>query len=74
MFLRIGKRNKVKVAKLYLDEQELRCVEEIKYLGVYIKSGNYFKCSYVHCKLKFYRSFNAIYQKSKSASSERLYV
>ena len=57
-----------------LDGQELHFVDEIKYLGVYILNGSFFKCSFVQCKLKFYRCFNSIYSKSKSSSSELICV
>ena len=70
MFMRIGLRFRTLTASLYLNGQALHKADEIKYLGVYIKAGNFFRCSYSNCKLKFYRSFNAIYQRSISADSE----
>lgn len=72
--LRIGKRFNKAVKSLLLDGQELFFVNEIKYLGVYIKGDVYFRCSYVQNKLKFYRCFNSIYSKCKSASSELICV
>jgi len=74
MFLRIGLRFRISTACLYLDGQALAKTDEIKYLGVYIKAGKFFRCSYSHCKLKFYRSFNAIFQRSTSAASEMVSV
>ena len=70
MVLRIGPRFKNTCQPLTLDGQQLKYVDEIKYLGVHIMCASAFKCSYAQCKLKFYRCFNAMYAKSKSASSE----
>ena len=70
MFMRIGLRFRMPTANLYLDGQALCKVAEIRYLGVYIKAGKLFRCSYSNCKLKFYRCFNAIYHRSISAASE----
>ena len=70
MALRIGKRFKISCKKLLLDGKELNYVDEIKYLGIIIQAGSAFRCVYSQCKLKFYRSFNTIYSRSKSASSE----
>ena len=70
MVLRIGIRFKRKCEVLKLDGQNLDYVSEFKYLGVFVQSGNYFTCSLNHTKLKFYRCFNSIYSKAKSASSE----
>ena len=74
MALRIGKRCNVACRNLCLSGQELPYVKEIKYLGVYIKSGLNLKCSYIHCKLRFYRCFNAVYCKAKAAASELICV
>ena len=70
MVLRIGSRFKRKCELLILDGQNLDYVSEFKYLRVFVQSGNYFTCSLNHTKLKFYRCFNSIYNKAKSASSE----
>jgi len=74
MVLRIGNRFNKAVSSLVLDGQELCRVDEIKYLGVYIKSGLHFRCSHAQIKLKFYRCFNSIYSKCQSASSELICV
>ena len=70
VLLRIGQRFKVPCAPLILDNQTIRVVEECKYLGIYICCGKNFFCHYDHVKFKFCRSFNSLYAKSKSASSE----
>ena len=41
-----------------------------KYLGVYIVASKCFSCSVKHVRMKFYRTFNSIYYRSKGASSE----
>ncbi|MEZ4977665.1 MAG: reverse transcriptase family protein [Chitinophagales bacterium] len=69
-FIRIGAKWKVICNNLYLNNQVLSKVEEIKYLGVYIKQGSSFKCSNVNTRIKFYRSFNAVYSKCKSDCPE----
>jgi len=38
--------------------------------SVFIQLLQSFKCSYDHFKLKFYRTFNALYSRSKASSSE----
>ena len=48
----------------------LEYVQSIQYLGAYIETAQQFKCTYDHVKLKWYRTFNAIYSKSKAAKSE----
>jgi len=68
--MRIGNRHKFTCANLSLGGQYLDYVSSIKYLGVYIVTGKVFSCNYDHVKLKFYRTFNAIYTKSKASCSE----
>ena len=70
MVLRVGQRYKSKCTDLYLSGQPLSYVAVIKYLGISIESGPKFRCSYANVVMKFYRSFNSLYSKCKSASSE----
>lgn len=72
--LRIGPRFKAICASLQLSGRCLMYVDRIKYLGIVIVSGKAFVCSYDHLKLKFYRCFNALYSKAKSADSELVTV
>ena len=72
--LRIGKRYDVKCSILTLADQNIPFVEEVKYLGIYIKSGSVFNRSLCEAKVKFYRCFNALYSKAVSASSELILV
>ena len=67
---RIGSRYKRNCSNLLLDGKVLQFVPEIKYLGVFVQSGSYLRCSFNHTKIQFYRSFNAIFTKAKSGSSE----
>lgn len=70
MALRVGLRFRSHCVPLMVAGQQLQWVSECKYLGIYILAGSTFKCSYIHTKHKFYRCFNALYSKSKFASSE----
>ena len=72
--MRVGKRYKKACEYLKLDNEILQYVNEIKYLGVTIKSSTKFVVNFDIFKRKFYRSFNAIYSKSKSNNSELVSV
>jgi hypothetical protein len=74
VLIRIGPRFNSLCAPLMLDSQPLIMVNECKYLGAHILAGKYFKCSYSHIKMKFYRLFNSIYSKSCSAAAESVTV
>jgi len=71
---RVGPRYDCVCADLILCNKPLAYVSSVKYLGVNITSGNIFKCSYDHLKLKFYRAFNALFCRSRSARSELVSV
>jgi len=43
-------------------------------LGIVQTSFRYFKCSFDHVKLKFYRCFNIVFYRSKNAGSELVSV
>ena len=49
---------------------ELKFVNNIKYLDIYVCAGKHFKCLIKHMKLNFFRSFNCIIYHSKFAMSE----
>jgi hypothetical protein len=72
--IRIGSRFRNVRAVFVINGKELIYVKELKYLGVFITAGRKFKLSYSQSKFKFYRCFNAIYSKSKCASSELVTV
>ena len=74
MVMRVGKRYACWCAPLVLDGTTLSYVQEIRYLGVVLKSGRYFRTSISEIKLKFYKNFNSIYNRSKSAHSELICV
>jgi len=70
VLLRIGPRFKYECCNLYLDGSVLSFVKEVKYLGVVVKSGSQLNFGIDSIKSKFYRTFNAVFNKSKSAASE----
>ena len=72
--MRVSKRFSVQCAPFILSGGELKCVSELKYLGVYLVATKCFKTSVNHLKVKFYRVFNCIYRRSKAANSEMVSV
>jgi len=72
--MRVGTRFNVKCAPLILSGCELQFAQSIKYLGICVTAAKYFKCTFEHAKLKFFRTFNAIYSKAKGAQSELVSV
>jgi len=72
--MRIVARFDAEFVPLTLSGSELQFVFSIKYLGICITAGKYFKCSMNNVKMKFYRVFNAIYSKCKGVNSELVTV
>ena len=72
--MRIGKGFNDRCAALVIDNNEIRYVNELKYLGVHVIAAQCLKFSVEHVKLKFYRTFNCIYAKSSAANSEMVTV
>ena len=70
MVMRIVERFNVKYASLTLDDCELQFVTSLKYLGVHILASKHFSCYTKNVQMKFYRTFNSIYYKSRGADSE----
>jgi len=68
--MQIGERYKEKCEPLLLAGYELQFVQSLKYLGVQFLASKKLKCSVDNARLEFYRSFNAIYFRSKGAQSE----
>jgi hypothetical protein len=68
--MRIGKRFKMKCSELLLSGKVINYVDKMKYLGIVFNAGKRISCSIDHLKLSFYRAFNALYYRSKSANSE----
>ena len=64
--LRIGKRYAFNCAKLYVNGIVLSFTNEIKYLGVFIKSGTIFKFNTDVNKSKCYRIMNSILSKCRN--------
>jgi exonuclease III len=72
--LRIGPRFKRSCSTLALGDSHIEFVNDIKYLGIIIKTARVFSCSFGHVKLKFYRAFNLLYARSKAAQCELVAV
>ena len=58
--MRIGNRWQSPCSPMVVNGQNLSWVDEIKYLGVYIKSGKSFACNWQAARSSFYRSINSI--------------
>ncbi len=58
--LRVGRRFAVTCCKIVIDEHEIDWVSELRYLGVFLKSGHILKCNLEHGKKKFYGCLNSI--------------
>ena len=61
--MRIGKRFKMKCTNIKTIDGNIPWLNEIKYLGIKIKSGFKFKASFNDTKSKFYIAFNSLYSK-----------
>ena len=60
--MRFWQRFNIQCANLITDSgDELKWVEECRYLGVYLLSARQFKCIWHNAKFAFYRAFNAIF-------------
>jgi hypothetical protein len=71
--MRIGLRYNASCAQIVtLSGDILPWLEEIRYLGVYVVSHRYFRCSLDHAKRSFYRSANAIFGKIGRIASEEV--
>ena len=63
--MRIGKRYKQQCASLIVCNVSLQFVAEIKYLGIYILSGQHFLLDISRLKSKFYTALNGILSKCR---------
>ena len=54
------------------DGRTLHWSQELRYLGIFIKAGQYFRCNYSTCKLKFIRSANCLFAKLAHHASEEV--
>jgi len=57
-----------------LNREVLKFVGELKYLGVYLVAGKYFRTTIDHLKVNLCRVFNCIFAHSKAANSEMVSV
>jgi len=53
-----------------LDGSDIQYVQCFIYLGVHILAGKQFRCCVKNVQMKFYRTFNCIYHRSKGTNSE----
>jgi hypothetical protein len=67
--MRIGKNHSEKVAFMSINSHLLDWKQEIRYLGVYILSGNSFKCNMQLARQKFFRALNGIFAKIGTKAS-----
>jgi len=73
--IRIGPRHKETCYNLVtLDEREIRWVNTVRYLGVYLVSAKTFRCAIGNAKKSFYRSFSSIFVKVGRSASEQVIV
>ena len=71
--LRIGPRSHVSCAPITCTSgAALPWVNEVRYLGVFMKRSRVFKCSLDHAKKGFYRAANAIFGKVGRIASEEV--
>jgi Reverse transcriptase (RNA-dependent DNA polymerase) len=62
-FLRIGPTFKNVCAQICAGIVNFPWTNQVRYLGVYISSAIIFQCDYTEARHKFFRAFNAIYEK-----------
>ena len=72
--LRMGALFYVPCVFFVLSGAELKFVNKIKYVGIYVCASNHFKCLIEHIKQNFFRSLNCILYHSKFAMSELVSV
>jgi len=68
--MRVGERYDVMCAPLMLDGKEILLVHSLKYLGVRLVAGKCFSCCVKSVRMQFYRTFNAVYYRSKGINTE----
>ena len=70
----MGPRHSVKPENIFIDKVAINWVQEIKYLGITILSGNNFKVNLQQRKQQFFRAVNAILGKIANFSSPRVVI
>ena len=70
--MRVGKRYDVMCAPLMLDGKEIHVlfIHSLKYLGVHLVVGKCFSCCVKSVRMQCYRTFNAVYYRSKGINTE----
>ena len=69
MCMRIGKKHNESIAPVVIKDQPLEWKKEMRYLGVFIVSGNSFKCNFQIARQKFFRALNAIFARIGTKTS-----
>ena len=73
--MRVGPRfNNICSHIITSDGRKLLWSNEIRYLGVILKSARQYSCSFGHAKRSFYRAFNAVFGKVGRVASEAVTV
>jgi len=70
---RIGPRNNASCLPVSLsDGTVISCVDEMRYLGIFIVHSRTFKCPLKHAKKSFYRAANTVFAKMGRVASEEV--
>ena len=70
--LRIGRRFNARCSRLLIGCETVPCNNEVRYLGISIKSARTFKCIMSMNKQKFYRAANCVISKSRMQECQRI--
>jgi hypothetical protein len=73
--IRIGRHFSSVCSSLMLsDGRTLPWSQQLRYLGVFIRAGQHFRCDYSNCKQKFCRSVNSLFAKLGRYASEEVMI
>ena len=73
--MRIGPRFSVTCSNINtIDGSQISWCNNIRYLGIYLKTHRVFRCCFDHAKRSFYKAFNAIFGKVGRVASEEVIV
>jgi hypothetical protein len=70
MILRVGAKFAHKCEKLLINNNEIRYVSKLKYLGIFIVAARRFKVSFGEARLKFFKAFNGLLAKCKGSMND----
>ena len=73
--IRVGRHFSKLCSSLVLsDGRTLPWSQELRYLGIFIRAGQHFRCDYSNCKQKFCRSVNSMFAKLGRYASEEVMI